>query len=188
MSQLLVSGGQRIGVSASASVLPLNIQDWFPLGWTGLDLLEVQGPLKSLRQDFEPQFKNINSSALSLLHSPTLTSIHDQWKNHSLWTIREPLLDNIWLYKFIENPHMCCIEPYFRQGREFCRSILTWIHNSLATFSYKNIINILSWKLWFSTQSFFCLPMLTVSACLPSSLKMVCVCIHGYIWVCKGMY
>ena len=35
MSQLFTSGGQTIGVSASASVLPVNIQDWFPLGWTG---------------------------------------------------------------------------------------------------------------------------------------------------------
>ena len=35
MSQLFASGGQRIGASASASVLPMNIQDWFPLGWTG---------------------------------------------------------------------------------------------------------------------------------------------------------
>ena len=35
MSQLFASGGQSIGVSASASVLPMNIQDWFPLGWTG---------------------------------------------------------------------------------------------------------------------------------------------------------
>ena len=35
MSQLFTSGGQRIGVSALASVLPMNIQDWFPLGWTG---------------------------------------------------------------------------------------------------------------------------------------------------------
>ena len=35
VSQLCASGGQSIGVSASASVLPLNIQDWFPLGWTG---------------------------------------------------------------------------------------------------------------------------------------------------------
>ena len=34
MSQLFASGGQSIGVSASASVLPMNIQDWFPLGWT----------------------------------------------------------------------------------------------------------------------------------------------------------
>ena len=35
MSQFFLSGGQSIGVSASASVLPMNIQDWFPLGWTG---------------------------------------------------------------------------------------------------------------------------------------------------------
>ena len=35
MSQFFASGGQSIGVSASASVLPKNIQDWFPLGWTG---------------------------------------------------------------------------------------------------------------------------------------------------------
>ena len=35
MSQLIASGGQSIGVSASTSVLPMNIQDWFPLGWTG---------------------------------------------------------------------------------------------------------------------------------------------------------
>ena len=44
MSQFFTSGGQSIGVSASASVLPMNIQDWFPLGWT------VQGTLKSLLQ------------------------------------------------------------------------------------------------------------------------------------------
>ena len=36
VSQLITSGGQSIGVSVSASVLPMNIQDWFPLGWTGL--------------------------------------------------------------------------------------------------------------------------------------------------------
>ena len=45
-----------------------------------LDLHAVQGTLKSLLQ----QFKNIHSSALSFLHSPTFTSIHDQWKNHGL--------------------------------------------------------------------------------------------------------
>ena len=50
----------------------------FRMDW--LDLLAVQGTLSSPT----PQFKSINSSALSLLHSPTLTSIHDHWKNHSL--------------------------------------------------------------------------------------------------------
>ena len=49
MSQLFASGGQSIGVSDSASVLPMNIQDWFPLGLTArIDLLAVQETLKSL--------------------------------------------------------------------------------------------------------------------------------------------
>ena len=50
MSQLFTSGGQSIGVSASTSVLPMNTQDWSPLGWTWLELLAVQGTLKSLLQ------------------------------------------------------------------------------------------------------------------------------------------
>ena len=43
MSQLFSWGGQSIGVSASASVLPVNIQDWFPLGWTGWISLQSKG-------------------------------------------------------------------------------------------------------------------------------------------------
>ena len=43
MSQFFASGGQSIGVSASASVLPMNIQDWFPLGWTGWIFLQSKG-------------------------------------------------------------------------------------------------------------------------------------------------
>ena len=43
MSQFFISGGQSIGVSASASVLPMNIQDWFPLGWTGWISLQSKG-------------------------------------------------------------------------------------------------------------------------------------------------
>ena len=43
MSQFFASGGQTIGVSASTSVLPMNIQDWFPLGWTGWISLQSKG-------------------------------------------------------------------------------------------------------------------------------------------------
>ena len=43
MSQFFTSGGQRIGVSASASVLPMNTQDWSPLGWTGWISLQPKG-------------------------------------------------------------------------------------------------------------------------------------------------
>ena len=50
MSQFFVSAGQSIGASASASVLPMNIQNRFPLGWIWLELLAVQGTLKSLLQ------------------------------------------------------------------------------------------------------------------------------------------
>ena len=80
MSQFFASGGQSIGVSVSASVLPVNIQDWFPLGWTGWISLSARDSQESSPT---PQFKGINSSALNFLYSPTLTSIHDYWKNHS---------------------------------------------------------------------------------------------------------
>ena len=52
----------------------------FRMDW--MDLLAVQGT--SQESSPTPQFKSINSSVLSFLHSPTLTSIHDYWKNHSL--------------------------------------------------------------------------------------------------------
>ena len=81
MSQLFAWGGQSTGVSALASVFPMNTQDWSPFRMDWLDLLEVQGTQESSPT---PQFKSINSSVLSLLHSPTLTSIHDHRKNHSL--------------------------------------------------------------------------------------------------------
>ena len=69
MGQLFTWGGQSTGVSALASFPPKKSQGWSPSDW--LDLLAVQS-------------KSINSSVLSFLHSPTLTSIHDHWKNHSL--------------------------------------------------------------------------------------------------------
>ena len=82
MSQLFALGGQSIRVSASASVLPVNTQDWSPSEWTGWISLQSKGPARVFSKT--PQFKSIHSSALSFLHSPTLTSIHDHWKNHSL--------------------------------------------------------------------------------------------------------
>ena len=46
MNQFFASGGQSIGVSASALVLPMRIQDWFPLGWTGWSSLQSKGLLR----------------------------------------------------------------------------------------------------------------------------------------------
>ena len=83
-SQLFASGGQSVGVSAATSVLPMNTQDGSALGWTGWISLLPRDPQES---SLTSQFKSINSLALSFLYSPTLTSIHNYWKNHSLdWT------------------------------------------------------------------------------------------------------
>ena len=57
----------------------MNTQDWFHFRWTGWMFLQFKGLLTSSPV---PKFKSINSSALSCHHSPTLTSIHDNWKNH----------------------------------------------------------------------------------------------------------
>ena len=77
---LFASGGQSIGASASASVLPMNIQGWFPSELTGLIFLLSKDSQESTPA---PQLESISSSVFSLLYSPTLTSIHDYWKNHS---------------------------------------------------------------------------------------------------------
>ena len=83
MSQLFTSGGRSIGVSGSTSVLPMNTQDWSPLGWTGWISLQSKG--LSRESSPTPQFKSINSLALSFLYSPNFTTIRDHWKNHSLY-------------------------------------------------------------------------------------------------------
>ena len=86
ISQLFTSGGQRTGVSVSASVLPMNIQDWFPFGWTGLISLQSKG-LSRVFSNTTVQKHQFFGAQLSL-YGPNLTFIHDYWKNHNLtqWT------------------------------------------------------------------------------------------------------
>ena len=66
MSQFFASGGQSIGVSPSASVLPMNIQDWFPLGWTG--------------------WISVQSKGLSRVFSSTVVQKHQLFDPRSLWS------------------------------------------------------------------------------------------------------
>ena len=80
MIQLFASTGQSIGVSASKSVLPKNTQDWSPLGWTGWISLQFKGLSRVFSNTTVQKHHFL---AFSFLYSPTLTSIHDYWKNHS---------------------------------------------------------------------------------------------------------
>ena len=77
MSQLFASGGYSIG--ASASVLPMNIQGWFPLGLTGLISLLSKGLSRVFFNTTVQKYQLFGAQ----LYGPTLTSIHNYWKNHS---------------------------------------------------------------------------------------------------------
>ena len=80
MSQLFASGDQSIGGSASALVLLMNIRDWFPLGLTGLISLQPKGLSKVFSNTTVQKHQFFGAQPL---YGPTLTSIHDYWKNHS---------------------------------------------------------------------------------------------------------
>ena len=68
MSQLFTSGSQSIGVSASSSVLPMNIQDWFPFGWTGWISLQSKGLSRSLFQLHSSKASILLCSAFLIVH------------------------------------------------------------------------------------------------------------------------
>ena len=84
VSQLFASGGQSVGASPSASVLPMNIQGWFPLELTGLISLQSKGLSRVFSSTAVRKYQFLGA----LLYGPALTSIHDYWKKHSLtlWT------------------------------------------------------------------------------------------------------
>ena len=87
MSQFFESGSQTIGASASASIFPMNIQDWFPLGLTGLISLQPKGLSKVFSNTTVQKHQFFGAQPL---YDPTLTSLCDCRKNHSLsihkWT------------------------------------------------------------------------------------------------------
>ena len=81
MSHFFASGGQSIGVSASASVLAMNIQEWSPLGWAGWISLQS----KRLSRVFSnTTVQKHQFFSAQLFFSPTLASMHNHWNNHSL--------------------------------------------------------------------------------------------------------
>ena len=84
MSQLFASGGQKIGVSASASVLPMNIHGWFPLGWTGLISLLSKGLSRVFPNATVQKHQFLGAQSFLLSNSHICT-----WLLEKLW---------LWLY------------------------------------------------------------------------------------------
>ena len=80
MNQFFASGGQSIGVSASAWVLPVNIQCWFPLGLTSLISLLSKGLARVSSSTIVQRYQLFSTQPF---YCPALTSVHDYWKNHS---------------------------------------------------------------------------------------------------------
>ena len=89
MSQLFVSGGQSIGVSASASVLPMNIQDWFPVGWTGWVSLQSK-ELSRVFSNTTVEKHQFFSAQLSLIcnkmHIHTVKFFQQSW---NIWSVMD---------------------------------------------------------------------------------------------------
>ena len=110
VSQFFASGSQSIGVSASASVLPMNIQDWFPLGWTGWIPLAVQGTLKSLLQDSLTQTTEIFSFWISLLIFPLSLP---EWSMHNINFKTFDGIGYIWVswisHKWMHYQNLCSV-------------------------------------------------------------------------------
>ena len=139
-SRLFISGGQNIGVSVSASALPKNIQDLFPLGLTSLISLLSKGLSRAFSSTTAQKHRSL---VLSLLNSPTLTSIQDYWKNKALtiWTFVSHYKKLIMRYftfflctkslefsvYFICNVHLNSDEPPFKCSvMRCCHRVLYW--------------------------------------------------------------
>ena len=81
MSQFFVSGGQSTGVSASASVLSMNIQNWFPLGWTSLISLQAKGPSRTFSNTTVQKHQSKTSDSIIAKWNWGFLKEYDVYKN-----------------------------------------------------------------------------------------------------------
>ena len=110
MSWLFTSGGQSIGVSASASVLTVNIQDWFPLGWTGLISLQSEGLSRVFSNTTVRKHQFFSAQPFLLSNSHICTWLLE--KKHSL--LNRVLINNIFLAKLTELLLKSCDTMYVK--------------------------------------------------------------------------
>ena len=98
MSWVFTIGGQSIGIPASASVLPMNIQGWFPFGLTSL--ISLPGTFKSLLQHHSSKASILQHSAFFMVQ---LTSIHNCWKNYSFDYMDLCRQSDVFLSRFVHS-------------------------------------------------------------------------------------
>ena len=153
MSQLFAAGGQSIGVSASTSVLPMNIHSWFILGLIGSMSLLFKGLSKVFSRT---QFESINSLVLSLLNGPTLTSVHDYWKNHSFDYTDLCLQSNVSAFNMLSRFVIVFLPRSKCQG---CSHHKQWFWNprkeSLSVFPLFPHLFGMKWWDWMPWSSYF---------------------------------
>ena len=119
ISHFFTLGGQNIGASASASVLPMTIWDWFPLGFTGWISLS---PRDTQESSPIPQFRSINSSVLSFLYGLTVASYLTTGKTIAL--TRRTFVGKVMSLLF--NYH----HTYASNSEIFRLYVAEWKHNS----------------------------------------------------------
>ena len=129
MSQFFASGGQSIGVSASASVLPMNIHDWFPLGWTGWISLQSKG--------------------LSRAFSNTKVQKHQFLDTQLSFYVSSRVTKNSLLLSKDKKWYKGRAEDWFRQVgnmAEICTQNIHWV-------TQRNSVCLIFWKWWANEET-----------------------------------
>ena len=100
MSPLFMSGGQSIGVSASTPVLPMNIQDWFPLGWTGLISLLSKGLSRVFSSTTVSKASILQHSAFFLVELSHLHMTTGKTIALTIWTFVSKVMSLLFFFSF----------------------------------------------------------------------------------------
>ena len=161
MSLLFASGGQSIGLYASASVLPMNIQGWLLLGLTGLISLQSKGLSRVFCSTTVQKHQCLNL-VLSLVYGPILTSTHDYWKNH-----RFDYMNLCWILISVLHLDYCDVTCHIVSRRLLCvhLSALEWKRKIISFYCYE-VSSGIPWKCLRYSQS----PLTTLRA-VPLGMK-----------------
>ena len=111
MSQFFTSRGQSIGASASASVLPMNIQGWISFRMDWLDLLAVQGTLKSLLQHHSSKASILRPSAFFMCSDPIFCKVQSLRCNSYNLSYKEPTSGQNNVVFYFSNRVLSAIKP-----------------------------------------------------------------------------